>query len=57
MDMQEGHEDWVKEIPNSKRPRYQGPSMSVASGSTRNKDFGSIPLFKEEEGPEAEEHG
>ena len=40
MDMQEGHEDWVKEIPNSKRPRYQGPSMSVASGSTRNKGFG-----------------
>jgi len=40
MDMQEGHEDWVKEIPNSKRPRYQGPSMSVALRSTRNKGFG-----------------
>jgi len=40
MDMQEGHEDWVKEIPNSKRPQYQGPSMSVALGSTRNKRFG-----------------
>jgi len=40
MDMQEGHEDWVKEFPNSKRLRYQGPSMSVASGSTRSKGFG-----------------
>ena len=40
MDMQVGHEDWVKEIPNSKRPQYQGPSMSVALGSTRNKRFG-----------------
>ena len=40
MDMLEGHEDWVKEIPNSKRPRYQGPSMSVASGSTSSKGFG-----------------
>ena len=40
MDMQEGHEDWVKEIPNSKRPRGQGPSMTVASGSTSSKRFG-----------------
>ena len=39
MDMQEGHEDWVKEIPNSKRPLYQGPSMTIASGSTSSKEF------------------
>jgi len=40
IDMQEGHEDRVKEFSNSKRPRYQGPSISVASGSTRSKGFG-----------------
>ena len=41
MDMQEGQEDWVEEIPNPKRPRYQGPSMMMASGSTSGKGFGS----------------
>jgi len=40
MDMQEGHEGWVKEIPNSKRPRCQGPTMTVASRSTSSKGFG-----------------
>ena len=25
MNMQESREDWVKELPSSKRPRYQGP--------------------------------
>jgi len=40
MDMQEGQEDWAKELPSSKRPRYQGPSVSLAPGSTSSKGFG-----------------
>jgi len=40
MDMQENQEDWAKELPSSKRPRYQGPSVSVAPGSTSSKGFG-----------------
>jgi len=39
MDMQESYEDRAKEFLSSKRPRYQGPSVSVASGSTSSKEF------------------
>ena len=40
MDIQENQEDWAKELPSSKRLRYQGPSVSVAPESTSNKGFG-----------------
>ena len=40
MDIQESQEDWVRELPSSKRPRYQGPSVSLAPGSTSSKGFG-----------------
>ena len=56
MDMQESHEDWAKEFLSSKRPRYQGPSMSVASGSN-SKGFGFNATPQRGGWPEAEEHG
>ena len=40
MNIQESQEDWAKELSSSKRSRYQGPSVSVAPGSTSSKGFG-----------------
>ena len=40
MDIQESRENWAHELSISKRPRYQGSSISVAPGSTSNKGFG-----------------
>ena len=40
MNIQESQEDWAKELSSSKYPRYQGPLVSVALGSTSNKRFG-----------------
>ena len=39
MDIQESREDWAKELSIQKRPRYQGPSVSMAPGSNSNKGF------------------
>ena len=57
MDIQESREDWAKELSISKHPRYQGPSVLVAPVSTVIKDSGLMQLFKEKNGPEAEDHG
>ena len=57
MDIQESQEDWAKELPSSKRPRYQGPSVSLHRDLSVVKNLGLMPLFKEEDGPEAEDHG
>ena len=57
MDMQEGHEDWVKEFLNSKRPHIKDHQYRWHQDRPEVKDLGLMPLFKEEDEPEAEEHG
>jgi len=48
-------EDWAKGLSVSKRPRYQGPSGSGASGSTINKGSGFNATL--EDGSGAGDHG
>ena len=49
MDIQESQEDWAKELPSSKCPRYQEPSVSVAPGSTSSKGFRFNATLQREE--------
>jgi len=42
IDIQESQEDWMKGLSVPKHLRYQGPSGSVALGSTSNKGFAAF---------------